>query len=154
MCWFPAWVNQWSLCDKSLEQECIPVVCIPPALYHWEVSMTKTSLDRDPPPHRDPPGQTPPRQKPPGQRSPPQQRPPTTTGQRSPTNRQRPPTLDSDPHHRKETPSGQRPRPCGQTNTCENITFANFVCGRYWSKRHLSLLRKTNRVQIIPWNLN
>ena len=21
-------------------------------------------------------------------------------------------------------------RPCGQTDTCENITFANFVCGR------------------------
>ena len=24
---------------------------------------------------------------------------------------------------------GQTP-PCGQTDTCENITFANFVCGR------------------------
>ena len=35
--------------------------------------------------------------------------------------RQRPPSRD---------PPGQRPRPDGgQTNTCENITFANFVAG-------------------------
>ena len=25
-----------------------------------------------------------------------------------------------------------RTPPCGQTDTCENITFANFVCGRHY----------------------
>ena len=29
-----------------------------------------------------------------------------------------------------ETPVHRVPHPRGQTNTCENITFANFVCGR------------------------
>ena len=27
-------------------------------------------------------------------------------------------------------PEADTPHPCGQTDTCENIAFANFVCGR------------------------
>ena len=42
--------------------------------------------------------------------------------------------LDRDPPwaetHLDRDPPGQIPRPpCRQTDTCENITFANFVCG-------------------------
>ena len=70
---------------------------------------TETSLDRDHP-DRDPPDRDPLRQRPP---------------------------LDRDPlteiPSRQRTPPGQRflrqRPPCGHTNTCENITFANFVCG-------------------------
>ena len=43
--------------------------------------------------------------------------------------------LDRDPPwietpHQTETPQTEIPLPRGQTNTCENITFANFVCER------------------------
>ena len=86
-----------------------------------ETQWTETPRDRDPPEQRPPWAWIPPGQRPtwtetpPGQRHPPGQRPP---GQRPP---------------RTETPQdgdplGQRP-PCGQTDTCENISFANFVCG-------------------------
>ena len=37
-----------------------------------------------------------------------------------------PPAMHA-PHHAHPLP---RTPPCGQTDTCENITFANFVCGR------------------------
>ena len=43
---------------------------------------------------------------------------------RDPRGQRPPPILDRD-----LPPPGQRP-PCGQTNTCENIIFANFVCER------------------------
>ena len=29
-----------------------------------------------------------------------------------------------------DAPSQEQVPPCGQTDTCKNITFANFVCGR------------------------
>ena len=86
-----------------IKQECIPVGCEPPAHYRGGgVSLTET-----PPPDR-PPGQRHPHwieTSPSGQRPSPRQRPPRT-----------------------ETPWTETPSP-RWTNSCENITFANFVCG-------------------------
>ena len=41
-----------------------------------------------------------------------------------------PPPLDRDPLDRDAPPTETETFPCGQTDTCENITFINFVCGR------------------------
>ena len=86
-------------------------MCTAGSLSYRGVSMTETSLDRNPPGQR-PPGQKTPRQRAPGQR-PPRQRPP---GQRLPGT---------------ETPPGQRQRPPMKrmTDWCKNITFANSLAG-------------------------
>ena len=45
----------------------------------------------------------------------------------------RDPALDRDPFLDQDPPWTETPRtetPRGQTDTCENITFANFYCGR------------------------
>ena len=49
------------------------------------------------------------------------------------------------PHH-THTPAMHAPPPCGQTDTCKNITFTNFVCGG-----------KNNRLAVHPlmlWSLS
>ena len=161
------------------KQECIPVWCVPPTRYRTGVSMTETTLDRDPwtetpstenllwtetpqrpldrdPLDRDPPGQrTHLGQRPlrdpldrnhldrdphgqrfpqietpsPGQRSPQTEtfldREPLTENllNRDPSPGQRPPWIET-PLDRDRGPS------CGQIDTSENITFANFICGQ------------------------
>ena len=138
---------------------CRAFFCAVPALYRMEVSLTETNqtetpLDREPlhwtenpPLDREPLLWTEtPRQRPSGQRpswtetlldrNPPGQRPPDRDLlDRDPLDRD---PLDRD--HCIETPwietpwtgtlLDREPLPCGQTNTCENITFANFVCER------------------------
>ena len=131
-----------------LRLECIPVGCVPPARYRMGGYPNKDPLDRDPPGQR-PPGQSPLDRDPPGQRprnrdslwtetlwtETPLDRDPLTeipSGQRP--SGQRPPwtetPLDRDPPGQR-TPD--KDPPCHVTcvtDTCENITFANFVCGR------------------------
>ena len=107
------------------KQECIPVGCVPPARYRtgglchgdppdrdppWtETPQTETPLDRDLS-DTDPLDTDPLRQRPPGQRPPGMETPRTET-----------------PSLRAET---EDVPPHGQTDTCENITCINFVCGR------------------------
>ena len=129
------------------KQECIPVGCIPPTCYH-----TGGSLWQRPPGQR-PLERGPPGQRPSGQRLPGQRPPWIETCDKDHLDRdprretsQTETPLDRDPPL-TETPLGHRPPqtetsrmetpldrdrdpPCGQTDNCENIIFANFVCGR------------------------
>ena len=106
--------------QTEMEQECIPVGCILPTHYctggyPWQ----RPPMDRDPL-YRDPRTETTPGHRP-FQAETPQAEIP----------------LDRDPPGQRETPWDRDPpsrdrdrdMPCGQTDTCENITFANFVCG-------------------------
>ena len=43
-----------AVCRGTIKQECIPVGCVPPALYRTGVSVWGVSLDRDPPGQRIP----------------------------------------------------------------------------------------------------
>ena len=133
-----------------LKQEYIPVGCALTAPCRTGRSPQQRPTWTETPgqrPHRkrlpdiDPPGQRPPGQRPPIQR--PLDRTPWTETPWVET------SLDREPpdrgilvrHPPVRDPPGQRPpdrdpldrdqdAPCGQTDTCENITFANFVCGR------------------------
>ena len=97
------------------EQECFQVGDVPPALYRGGIpdrdppSGQRVPPDRDPLPHEQ-------RPHPPFWTKSPPDVDPTWTETPSP--------MDTDPTLDRDTP------PRGQTNTCENITFANFVCGR------------------------
>ena len=91
------------------KQECIPIGCVPPARYRtW----------------KSPPGQRPPSPwtETPWTETPLDRNPQTETL----LDRD---SLDRDPPIPGLRPPGQRPPSRGQTGTCENITFANFVCG-------------------------
>ena len=97
---------------------------IPPPT-HTEAPWTEIPPHRDPL-HRDHPWPETPQTEIPPCRDPPTQRLPFTE---TPLDRGTETPLDRDPSW-METPR-QRPRPPpGQTDTCENTTFANFVCGR------------------------
>ena len=113
----------WEILDPALTvlfffcpdgHECIPVRCLPSALYGTGGSLSRgVSLT-----------ETPSRQRPPWTETLPWTE---TTLDRDPpteTPRQRPsPWIETPPDRDREFP----PPPCGQTETCENITFANFV---------------------------
>ena len=88
-------------------QECIPVGCIPPALYH-----AGGIHDRDPP-NRDPRTETP------GIETPPRTETPQTETPRQRTPRQRPP-WDRD----RDSPVNRI------TDMCKNITLPQLRCGR------------------------
>ena len=121
----------------------------------WGVSMTKTPSRRRPPwteapqieipldrnpPDRDPPGQKPPKTETPLDRNPPDRDP---RGQRPPG--QGPPGQRLP---KTETPPGQSPPrteaetpPCGQTNTCENITYRKLRL-RAGKRNRMNLVQK------------
>ena len=102
------------------KQECIPVGCVPPA--HWPhlvVSGTQVPCHTWPPAIHAPCYAWPHYACPPAIHNPCHACPP--------------PCMPPDTH----TPAMPLPcmppchnPPCGQTDTCKNITFANFVCGR------------------------
>ena len=133
-----------------IKQECIPVGCVPPA--HWLYLVVSYARPRKKPPtppknHACPPAKTmhaPPEQPrmPPGSNHAPlrsnharpwehPRMPPRATMHAPGSNLACPP--QEQPHTTPVHPTlGQpcTPPQCGQTDTCKNITFANFVCGR------------------------
>ena len=99
---------------------------------------TETPHGQRTPVDRDPPGQRPPGQRPSMGRDLPWTEVPRTDNMWFHSSRMHTAcsllyrgSSDRDTWIPGQRPPGQRPRPpCGQTDTCENITFANFVCGR------------------------
>ena len=129
----------------TIQQECIPVGCVPPA--HWLYLIISYACpprkNHACPPaprknHACPPrsNHAPPQEKP---CLPPWKKPCTPPGKTTHTPLEK--TMHT-PQKKPHTPPGATTHPppplpgattpplCGQTDTCKNITFANFVCGR------------------------
>ena len=146
-------------CDLFKKQECIPVGCVPPAHWPYLVVSHASPLATMYAPHhhtcplppRMPPLAT--MHAPPHHHTcplPPCMSPATTHAPLLPCmSPAQPPRMPSLPPHPPPPPPPRMPphlhactpchhayplpprlSPCGQTDTCKNITFANFVCGR------------------------